>query len=275
MKKLIQLVIAFSCLLLLSGCDQPANSVGLSDAQSNDAVAQTPPGVPSDYFPTDVGHKWSYKIELNEGHDALHHSVKCLAKFATETRGRYLLFGEKKKIKDDLHLVLKVKSKALKQGPLQYPDGCELIAERDDLGIFEWSEKIYWAIYNTDGYGVMWVVTYSPESPGLLNSGGPWGSYGVEPAYAMRHAFFADRPGIEMSLENENDKLLFSGPSNYGGKPALLFVRTVTARELKDGEKMESLERGFTEELTFVRGIGLVKLVQRVGDEVTMTWTLE
>ena len=78
-----------------------------------------------------------------------------------------------------------------------------------------------------------------------------------------------------MGISGENDDLLFAGQTNYNGKPALMFVRSVGARELKDGETMNAFYRAFTEQMIFVRGVGLAKLVQKVGDDVTMTWTLE
>ncbi len=264
------------CLLALVGCDKPANNQSKEKQTSaNMEAKRLPPGKPEEYFPTDIGHRFDYKIELMESEEtpAMNHEQVRWSKSRTETRGRYMLLG--KKDRNDLHLILKVKSKSSKQGILEHPEGYELDIERDDIGVFYDSDKVFFAISKGDRYEVMLVTERSPNSPGSMRSGSGWGSYDAEPGCALRFFFFGERPMMSIGLSKENDSLTFVGPTEHKNRPALKFIREVTAREMEVGDKKGGLlDHGFEEEVIFVRGVGMVQLIQTVENTVTMKWTL-
>ncbi len=239
--------------------------------QSDDA----PKGEPSDYFPTDIGHRWNYRITLNEGADALNHSmtrweISEKEGVKMETRGRYYIADEKKK--PFYHLTMSIKGPAASQGPLLYPEGYELAIEQDDLGIFEWTKGVFFAISKSARYSVDLVILHDPTGPGAPTSGSMWGRSYNKPGYTLRVYFFGERPGVEIGLSDENDATLFDGPTTFRGKPALKFIRTVKGSDRADDA---GLNKGFTEEMYFVYHVGLAQLTQKVSGTTTMTWELE
>jgi len=92
----------------------------------------------------------------------------------------------------------------------------------------------------------------------------------------MRLIFFGDRPGTEIGMgESPPDRLAFVGMA--AGSPLaaekLLFRRTVDRG--RSGEDTSSLlDAPFTEDLIYERGKGLISLIQTVGGQRSMVWTL-
>ena len=236
-----------------------------------------PPDAPLDYFPTDIGHVWSYKITMPKDGDGLNHHVTVWplggdTGRGIETRGRY--FQRSPSADGVYYLTMHIKAAAKIQGPLQYSEGYELAIDRDDLGIFEGCDHVYWAIMMSDHYQADLITAYSSDGPDAPT--GMLGDYYSGEGYGDRVFFFGAHPGDSIGLRNENDSLVYMGPTTYKGKDALAFIRKVEAENhLSQTAQEESLEQAFTEEVVFVRGLGLVSLVQKVGSTVTMTWELE
>jgi hypothetical protein len=245
---------------------------------SGDSAVRRPLGQPYDYFPTAVGTRWSFVITTTGvegvyGDEPLMHKVVSWPVGANkvakiETRGILYRKDESKPAR----LTYSIKAKAQKQGPLQYPEGYEILIEQDDLGIYKDTENVFWAISRSDRYNVNEIVLYSPRSSGAP-SGGLWGSYGQESGNGMRVSFFGSEPGTSIGLADEHDATLFVGQTVLNGVACLHFIRIV--EEKKGDDKPSYLDKKFTEDMWFGKGISLMKLVQQVGRNVTMTWVLE
>jgi len=245
-------------------------------------------GSPSDYFPTATGTRWTYDITVPsfEDNPPLTHAVTKWPRgdkaLGMETRGRVMPPGTNVS-SGHYRLVLSVAGPAIKQGPLEYTEGYELKIEQDDLDIFDsrfdhnlQKGKLFWAISHSSRYEANLVIMHDPDSPGAP-SGGEWGSYGQEPGYCMRLAFFGDKPGTAIGLSDENDDLLFVGPETYPDADTLHFRRIVGAakpRQDDSDHRGDLLDRGFTEDLWFAKGRGLVKLEQKIDGKTTMTWVI-
>ena len=240
--------------------------------ESPQAPAESPqviPGKPEEYFPTEIGRKFDYKIELTDSEKPAmnHDQIRWSSNVRLETRGRYLVHEKK----DDLHLTIKIKSKALKQGILKCPQGYELEIERDDIGVFEDCQKVFWAITNSDRYEALLVTEHNLKNPNVPDN---QEASTTELGCNLRFAFFGGKKSMmSIGLNKENDSLTFVGPTEHKGRPALKFIRGVTAREVREGEST-ILDHGFDEEMIFVLGVGMVQLIQTVDKTVTMKWTL-
>ena len=255
--KVVVFALCLVLVLSLAGCT-PKQAAG---------TGGSPEVGPEEYFPTATGTRWEYDITLGEAEPLSFRTVSWplgedrAAIYATRGLFRGTFSGESKEFK----LVLRVKGPAEKQGPLQYPLSVELEIEKDELGVFEDATQIFWAITSSGRYMVTEVVTYPSDSPGAPS--GSWGMWGQEEGAALRVFFFGERPGIAIGVGKDSpDKLLFDGPEGS----QLHFVREVEADE--DGEHY--LSSGFTEDMWFEEGRGLVRLEQKVGGKASMTWEL-
>lgn len=269
--KSLMLITHLLLYMLVSGCDPNGN------AQS---TAQRPAGRPSDYFPTHIGTKWVYKIEIGSI-EPLHYRETAWPlgerRVVYATRGRFMPLLVDDRPKRDFVLAISVKSLAFKQGPLEYPSGVELEIEQDELGIFEYAKQVFWAI-GPGRFMSHEVVTYSPDTPGAP-TGGLWGGWGQEDGYSIRLIFFADKTGIQIGLGSDpTDKLLFEGIDTQvqydEGTPCLHFVRQVESAKNNTEEAPGDLNQAFTEHLWFAKNKGLVRLEQRRGGKTAMVWRL-
>lgn len=271
-KSKVFLVVFFCFLLILTlfSCGSK------SDDSSKKASYSEDKGIPPDYFPTAIGTTWKYKITLGEAEPLNHRNISWPMDeeggVMVESRGRFFPVVKDSTIKT-FNLTISVKAPAPTQGPLKYPLSVELTVEEDELGIFEYSKQIFWAIAAYSKYEVMEVITYSAEECPSAPTGGLWGGWDQEDGYSMRMFFFGEKPGIQIGLGKEpNDKLLFVGLE--GNK--LHFIRTVDAskRESDVDREASLLDKGFIEETWFEKGKGLVRLVQEQDGKIAMTWEL-
>jgi len=249
--------------------------VGCIDKPVDKAVE----GEPGDYFPTSTGMKWVYQIEIGEVEPLNYKEISWpLGKreITYSTRGRFRPLLEETPPKTFL-LEMRVKGPAAKQGPLEY-EGVELEIEKDELGIFdEYAKQVFWSTTRGGRFMAQEVVTYSPYMPGAPT--GSWGGWGQGDGYSMRLIFFGDEPGTRIGMGKEpQDALLFVGIDTQvpqdEGTPLLHFLRTVESSERKKGEEQSHLGKGFTEDMWFARGKGMVRLEQKVEGETSMTWSL-
>ncbi len=233
----------------------------------------------SNYFPIDTGTTWVYEIEIGEAEPHFYREEKWPVgddEYVTyETRGlRTFLDNTSRKT---FTLKIKVKGHAEKQGAFEFPLGVELDIEKDELGIFEDTKQVFWAITDNPTFRVIELVTYPPDMLGAPTS--PWGSWKQDDTFSTRMLFFSDAPGTVTWLGDENkDYLLFTGvdteiPANEE-ENVLHFVRIVGSTENEFGFGEDYVFKGFSEDMWFARGKGLVRLEQKVDGEVSMTWTL-
>lgn len=244
-------------------------------------------GLPADYFPTPVGWRWEYNVQASEeyeksplSYEIVHWPLGNDNSISYRTRGILMGGGSEKKVATK-KLILEVAAMAVKQGPFQYPEGYRLKVVRDDMEYFGEAEDIldiFWTISQSRRYSVDQVVTYSPSSSRNMNFGNPWGGYGSEPGYAMRVVFFGSKPNVAIGLSGSGDRLYFIDFENFQGKDALHFQRQVEADTLRLNSESNlasnRLSSAFTEDVWYIKGQGLSKLIQKVNSEITMVWDL-
>lgn len=234
-----------------------------------------------DFFPTQVGLKWTYEITIGDA-DPLRYNETSWPQdkgvVNSYIRGRIFPVnqGEGKK---RFTLIIRSRASAANIGTIEHLNGVELEVVQDELGIFEDAKQVFWAISTEDRFVACLVVTYDPMSHGAPK-GDAWGRLGQGDGSSMRLLFFGERPGIQLGIgEKPTDKLLFVGPDTnvegYAGQALLHFTRSVegTKGDQYDQYRHE-IDRAFTEEMWYAKGKGLVRLVQKVGGNISMTWAL-
>ena len=207
-----------------------------------------------DYFPTAKGTRWEYAITLEGSASPLGHEY-VFWPGQDNMWSRSVLHHASLGPRDQVfRLVLEVKDdNAPRQGPLQYPQGIELEVVEDDLEIFGDYTHVYWAITSSGWYRVTQVVTRPAERG--------WERRDMADGYSWRLLMFEDSPGALVSLNDEDDKLKFIGPTSDS---QLHYQRMVAAFERskeygQDHEPFEGL-KAFTEDVWFKKGVGLERL---------------
>ena len=260
-------------------------SSGNSDGFGNREGEMPGIGLPSDYFPTDIGRSWTYRIEVaSTNRHPVRHQISSWpygedGLRSVRTRGIIYNFRDEKAVDGETKLVLRIVEKALKQGPLQYREGYKLKIERDDLNIYNDVTALYWAISTASRYEVTEVAMIDPSSSSSLGSNNsPWGSMDDREGYSLSFKLFGEKPMIAIGYGDEGDRLLFVGFDRLDGVPCLHFQRMVDAADRKEDTSNRGssyFDSAFTEDVWYGKGIGLMKLIQKVDGLVTMTWTLE
>jgi hypothetical protein len=188
-----------------------------------------------------------------------------------QTRGRFARVLHNRS-RHNFGLAYSVSTAAPSQGPLRYPGGVKLVIENDDLGIFADAENVFWAV-RQQSFEVIEVIMY-PPTHGSAPRHGSWGGWGAGSGHALRPFFFAESPGVGISLGQKSpDHLIFNGfdssKAAEWGSNVLHFVRQVEA-----AEKLGELSSAFEEHTWFAYGKGLVELRQFVSGKQTMHWLL-
>lgn len=233
-------------------------------------------GVKNEYFPLEIGVRWAYEIQIGEAEPLNYKETRWPMEpgkvSVFSTRGRYTAYL-KDPSKKSYRLTIAVKGPAEKQGGLQYPIGAELEIEEDELGIFGDAEKVFFAVTTSGRYMAQLVATYPPDSLGA-----PFGMTSFEDGFSMQILFFTGNLGTEIGIGKEpKDKLALIGLDTsvpkYKGE-ALLHFRREVAPDENILQQAEYLNNGFTEDLWFAKGKGLVRLEQKVNGKVSMVWVL-
>ncbi|PIR94846.1 hypothetical protein COT95_01945 [Candidatus Falkowbacteria bacterium CG10_big_fil_rev_8_21_14_0_10_37_6] len=269
-------MIIIACLLacMVFSCDYAPKTLAISQ-KSQGLLAQI--GLPENYFPCEVGNEWTYDIKIGSKYPLYRNITKWPlgdGEISYLNCG-YLAIMETEKVQNP-KLILKVKQKAEKQGPLEYPNGYEIEIIQDDIGIYRDAEQVFWCISKSGRYQVIEVVTYpSFRSPARS---GQWGSWDNGNGYTMKLLMFGESPGIMISIESHSPaKLYFNGPA---GNNKLEFIRIYEKTNDDDNDLPtkktagEHLDSAFTEKLLYEKGKGLESLVQMMGDEFLMSWSL-
>jgi hypothetical protein len=153
-----------------------------------------------------------------------------------------------------------------------YPTGVvrELTVEKDDLRYFGGAKQVFWAVTPALAFDVTEIRIIDPVN-------GPI-HVGVRgDGYEQKDLFFCDEsppPPHELSRENvmsvicygiETDVIGFEGTECHH-----------VQRKVKPSvDSNEKLPMGWTEDMWFARGKGLVRLVQKVEGKTSMTWVLD
>jgi len=232
----------------------------------------------------ETGMTWTYKIVAGSGKQepVSYERVRWpmssqTVVMATRSRFRRALHGNT----HEFTLKMRVKASALRQGGLQFPMGAELEILQDEFGVFENSEKVFLASTNVGEFMGQLVMTHSPDGMGSPYSSGY--GYSTESGYSNRLLLAGIEPGVRINEKGSVDTLAFLGvgmlPRN--DHPLLHFERIVGPSERKGIMDFPSttfddeiLDQSFTEETWYQEGRGLVQLVQKRGDDITMMWIL-
>lgn len=274
LKRIALLLLCVCAMIAMSGCGKQSKT-----AKATGNSAGQPPGKPADFFPSETGCQWRYKITVTGcDQDPLNFRETVWPNSSEEAsgrlivqRGRYM----KDEKTDECYLEFRVKGPAEKQGPFEYPLGVELEIIQDDLGIFEWANHVYWAINDSNRFMAELVQTFPSDSPGSL-SGGSWGSWAPD-GWSTRPFFFGEKPGIGIGFgEDPTERLYFMESI---GDDILLFARNVEESKPDPGDPDQTdiagLRKGFTEIYQFQRDVGLISLEQKVDGKTTMKWELD
>jgi len=111
-----------------SGAAQPAVPIRSTPLQGGG-----PTGQPSDFFPSTVGTRWSFNIEVS-GDPLRFCQIAWPAgngQIGVQTRGRFPVVLSNRS-RRNFGFTMSVASAAPSQGPLQYPGGVELAIENDE-----------------------------------------------------------------------------------------------------------------------------------------------
>lgn len=230
------------------------------------------------HFPTETGTRWKYKITIGETEPLKFKTTYWPIGSADE--GGHIVYGVRgrfepllaEKPQKSFDLVIKVIGPAKKQGPFEYRGSVELAVEEDDLGVFKDHSQIFWAIVQPPNPIVNEVVTYPPGLSSDPRGSEYWGSGSNTEGYSLRVVFFARQPGLSIGLgDDPKEEIIFNGivPGGSGGFQ-LHFTREVEPAEEDD----HYLSNGFTEEMWYEEGKGLVRLEQKVKGKISMTWEL-
>jgi hypothetical protein len=227
-----------------------------------------------------VGQKWVYSITIGETEPIKYTEVMRpmgSATIVSAQRSRFLplLKGSPPR---SFRLEFCVKASATTQGPLRYPEGVEIGIVKDELGVFEGVERVFFAVTPSPRYEVLLVTSFPPDSSSYSGS---WGSWDAKPGHAMRLLFFGEKPYTRIGLGRDpKDDLLFVGPEDASpmrglSGPVLHFKRTVQPAERdRDTPEGDVLNQGFSEETYWGLGKGLIFLRQVIGGKTSMTWDL-
>lgn len=276
----VTLVVAVALVVVLSGCNEEADSA--SDVRASPGLEVTVPSRlrPEEFFPMKVDQKWAYRITIGEVEPIKYTEVRQPMGSGTVVsahRSRFLPLLKNSRPRS-FRLELRVKASAPRQGPLEYPEGVEIEVAKDDLGIFEGVERVFFAVTRSPRYEALLVTTFLPDSSSYSGS---WGSWDAKPGQAMRLLFFGEKPYTQIGLGHDpKDALLFVGPEDGSpihrlNGPVLHFKRTVQPAEReRDNSEGDVLDQGFSEETYWGMGKGLIFLRQVIDGKTSMTWEL-
>lgn len=265
-----------------SGADpsMPAsNAIPLADEKV--AIPSEPGQVPSKesfkmFFPTSTGTQWTYRVQVTGEIRPLRYQEVTWSKgghgVTHAIRGYVSFYAPPKN--EIYQLKIRVKGPAASQGPFAYPAGVELEIVKDELSIFQNHERVFWAISESGRFLVLEVVEFAPGSlPGAPSSSE------ADKGHSSKLFMFSDKPMIEIGEgKDPAETLTFldvtdQAPQN-AGVPCVHYVRKVKPAERKAGSDPSNLDQGFSEDMWFAKGKGLVRLEQRIGKKTSMVWQL-
>jgi len=226
-------------------------------------------GPVAQYFPMVPGARWNYHISVGNTRPVYCRTLRYDSPVVgrKEIRG---VFGGSQSA-GEYELVLSVKGPESDLRPLESLEGfedkvlraVEIEVQRDDLGIYEGHQQVFWAVLRSDKLNVFEIITYPAGSRDTaeLSKG----------AYSLKPVFIEGEPGQEIKFEQM--RVLPDGLGaelTMGEAPILGWG----FRRAYDASPIAKFGSPFTESLRFARNKGLIELRQEVGGETSMTWKL-
>ncbi|GMX58945.1 MAG: hypothetical protein MCSN_5990 [Candidatus Microsyncoccus archaeolyticus] len=225
------------------------------------------PGKFEEYFPMNTNSEWHYVVE-NYGEPLSYEIIEW--PYYGNSVEYYSTRGVSLKDPGIYSLKLKVSQKAETQSQIT----AEIEVLEDTFDLFDDIETMYWKeLGRNSDYPIIIQEKVYPGYSSPLSSMYYFGQSGESDTVLL----FKEDPGVVVvrvhgaNKNPEDQSFQFIGPENYLGKECLHYTRTVNAGK---GISGSSIGKGFTEDLWFARGTGLIRLEQRVDGKMTMTWTL-
>ena len=271
---------------LRKGDDTGAGPALVSEYFNNTARLRANPGFrcdPYDFFPMVVGSKWKYSIELGAVGPLGYEEIIQVTggKAAVHPTRRVLLTEQKPKAGagKPLALELHVRRPAIYDQFHPRFRVIELSVERDDLGIFRGSKKVFSTVIRHQMHqSAEFIVVFPPDQgPGSVAKPAPKESLdGV----SRRLAFFAGSEAASLGVGlRKVDELYLVGPEKLTldkrELECLRFKRVVAPAPRRGNEDQSPADAGFTENIWYARDVGLVRLEQKIGAKTSMIWKLE
>jgi len=228
------------------------------------------------YFPMAIGSEWEYELTISRDYDAIIYYSVLWPKGdgLYELTTRRIIYGLDKK-KDVFNLHYRVKGKVDQEGFVKLTDGRELEVLEDEALVFLKAKQVFLAIDKKDedkaiAYRIM---VFSEQEMKESGSGFAEGITGD--GCSQQILFFQREKGIGIGTgpnEDECEELVMS----EGVEDGQIHLQ----RQIKENKSVgyggpSWLDNAFTEDMWFKKGVGLVKLEQRVDGHTTMTWRLK
>jgi hypothetical protein len=227
-------------------------------------------GEPADFFPYAVGSAWEYLIDVSADPLYFRQILRPAGNgyMSVNVRGRFAA-ALHRRAGQQFRLNMSILQRAQVPGRLQNAGGVELTIASDELGIYERTRRVFWAVTTQGRFDVLEVLIHPPE-PGM-----GMGHFSFGDGESVRPLFFADQPGKAIGLGQETTDLLsFEGldstRSPQWDGPVLHFVRQV-----KPAEEKGELSSGFEEHIWYGYRVGMVELTQFAQGRETMHWVLQ
>jgi hypothetical protein len=243
-------------------------------------MALGPLADPRDYIFLPLGTQWNYSIKVAPKVQPLRfwttrwqvgsglnlESARGRFKGRTQNPGQHAF-----------DLKLRLEGPAPVAGPLGLSTVVKIAVEEDSLGVFEGASAVFFATDRQFARQESMRIVEYPASESLAFMG-----KALTPnlfGHSLALVFFQGEPGTTTGLDDSKgiDVLQYCGedtpPSSRDGQRCQHFLRNVTAGS--SAGATSELNVPFSEDTWFARGVGLVRLEQRVNGAQTMTWTLE
>lgn len=270
-------------LLLLCNCGKSENS-NSSDAELLKLV---------DFFPIEIGTRWAYKIDVGDIMPLEYReTVWSVGGGWRGYRERRQLQGADKR-KKAYSLQFRIKGDVAPQERirLDIPTGVkilrELIVEKDDLRIFGGAEQVFWEVLPGALAPVTELRIFDPSNGPAGVPVGPTGVPVNSTGYERKRMlfYFSDNSPLPTVVweKPEREKLIKHGIETnvpgFEGTECLHFQKEMEAfkggsDELPEG-RSDELSKGWTEDMWFAKGRGLVRLIQRIDGKTAMAWNLD
>jgi hypothetical protein len=247
---------------------------------TSDLTLDQPIGNPAEYFPMQIGARWEYRIVTPNTIQPYWYREETWPIdedrfFSRVVRGVFM--GYETGRQTPYTLAYHVTGSSNGVFLFSLAPGVQLAIDQDDFRVFDRTDTVCWKRLGTERFQVIQLTKYPADASDAPASA--WGGWGQESGYALRFIFFGSKPGIAMGFgDNPGDQLYFAGSTlspqlRFPGL-ALHFQRWVAADTSGAHGEGGTLTDAFTEDVWYVRDVGLVKLVQSIHDKPTMVWEL-
>lgn len=229
-----------------------------------------------EYFPMNTGTEWTYNIKIENVQPVIAETIWMIGK-----ENYYITERDVIKINSGENARLRIKVKGPEQ-ETHRPGTVELEILEDDLGLFRYVKQIFWARkLNPPGAfggvtGLDLVIDYSADQLMKTYTTLSQQLQDATSIHSSRVIFFGNQDMAMIEKDIGDDKIetltysgLDSNVPGYQGIPCLHFSRQVYPPV--NHPEIETI----TEDSWYAKGKGLVRFEQKVGNQPSMTWTLE